>query len=448
MRLKKSFWCLMIGIGSMGFLQAQDPENPAVLAYIAQYREMAIAEMERTGVPAAIKLAQGIHETDAGRSDLVLRSNNHFGIKCKTSWTGEKVYHDDDMRGECFRKYPDAADSYRDHSDYLKSQPRYASLFTLDPMDYKSWAHGLKKAGYATNPKYTHILIKYIETYRLNEYSAFALGRMKEMPGLPGGSLTQAGEAKSDVKARPLKSEMEAVVNGSNGTASGKDRGSEPGSERGTTQVNDRVSGPPVNARQSLVYPSGEFLINDTRVMYAAAGSSLRAIAEQYHFRYSWMLDFNDLPADMDILNQDQLVFLQRKRKRGDQAFHEVGPGESMYHISQIRGIRLESLLSLNHLDKNMEPAIGTQLYLQEKAPVRPELAVAGKAAANRTGTVSEGNESGQDTREIRHLVQPKETLYSLARKYEVGVDQIKAWNKLESADLKPGQELLIIKRL
>ena len=128
---------------------------------------MAIREMQRTGVPASITLAQGILETEAGKSDLVIRSNNHFGIKCKSSWTGEKVYHDDDAQGECFRKYSDAEDSYKDHSDYLRTQPRYASLFSLDPLDYKGWATGLKKAGYATNPRYAQILIKYIEKYNL-----------------------------------------------------------------------------------------------------------------------------------------------------------------------------------------------------------------------------------------------------------------------------------------
>ena len=127
--------------------------------------------MIRTGVPASITLAQGIHETSAGKSALVLKSNNHFGIKCKSSWTGGKVYHDDDEAGECFRQYALPNESYRDHSDFLKNGPRYASLFNLDPHDYKGWAFGLKKAGYATNNKYPQILIKLIETYNLQSYS-------------------------------------------------------------------------------------------------------------------------------------------------------------------------------------------------------------------------------------------------------------------------------------
>src|SRR6516164_8289595 len=132
-------------------LSAQAPYD--IATYVNTYKLLAISEMQRTGVPASIILAQGIHETQAGTSDLVIASNNHFGIKCKTGWTGQVVYHDDDARGECFRSYASAADSYRDHSDYLLQTPRYAFLFKLNPEDYESWAYGLTKAGYATNLK-------------------------------------------------------------------------------------------------------------------------------------------------------------------------------------------------------------------------------------------------------------------------------------------------------
>ena len=153
---------------------SQEAPNENIIKYIEQYAALAVKEMERTGVPASIKIAQGIHETNAGKSDLVLQSNNHFGIKCKSSWTGEKVYHNDDEEGECFRKYDNATASYLDHSDYLKSQPRYAFLFDYDANDYAAWAWGLKKAGYATNPIYAQTLIKYIEAYHLNELNKFA----------------------------------------------------------------------------------------------------------------------------------------------------------------------------------------------------------------------------------------------------------------------------------
>ena len=154
-------------------------QDPVVIEYINNYKDLAIAEMQRTGIPASIKLAQGIHETSAGTSDLVKRSNNHFGLKCKSEWTGMTVKHTDDAPNECFRKYESSKDSYKDHSNYLKNSPRYASLFDLDPTDYKAWAFGLKKAGYATNPKYPQVLIKLIEDYDLQDYTMIALGKLK-----------------------------------------------------------------------------------------------------------------------------------------------------------------------------------------------------------------------------------------------------------------------------
>lgn len=159
---------------------AQDVPRVEVQSYVERYRALAVEEMVRTGVPASVKLAQGIIESQAGTSELVLRSNNHFGIKCKSGWMGERVHHDDDELGECFRKYATAEDSWRDHSDFLRSQPRYASLFRLDPADYKEWAKGLKAAGYATDPNYPERLIRYIESYRLNEHSLVAIARMRE----------------------------------------------------------------------------------------------------------------------------------------------------------------------------------------------------------------------------------------------------------------------------
>jgi LysM repeat protein len=149
--------------------------SQVVRDYIARFRDIAIAEMQRTGVPASITLAQGILETEAGKSPLVIKSNNHFGIKCKSDWRGEYVTHDDDAKGECFRKYNDPAESYKDHSDFLKNRPHYAPLFKLSVTDYEAWAYGLKKAGYATNPKYPQLLIKLIRDYDLQQYTMMAL---------------------------------------------------------------------------------------------------------------------------------------------------------------------------------------------------------------------------------------------------------------------------------
>lgn len=147
-----------------------------VNAYVLEFKETAKDNMKRHGIPASITLAQGILESGAGKGTLCVNANNHFGIKCHKDWTGESVYHDDDAAGECFRKYERAAESYNDHSLFLTTRGRYASLFELPKGDYKAWAHGLKAAGYATDPKYPDKLIGLIERYELAKYDAEVLG--------------------------------------------------------------------------------------------------------------------------------------------------------------------------------------------------------------------------------------------------------------------------------
>ena len=146
--------------------------------YIDSFKNIAISEMIRSGVPAAITLAQGILESESGNSELAVKANNHFGIKCKEEWTGEKMYHDDDEKGECFRKYKTVEESYIDHSNFLKYRPYYTSLFKLDPSNYKAWAIGLRDAGYATSRSYASQLIEIIERFNLNQYSMQALQQM------------------------------------------------------------------------------------------------------------------------------------------------------------------------------------------------------------------------------------------------------------------------------
>lgn len=147
-----------------------------VFAYIDDFKNIAKSNMKQYGIPASIILAQGILESGAGRGNLAKKSNNHFGIKCHTGWEGEKVYHDDDAAQECFRKYSDPAESYRDHSLFLTGRSRYSGLFSLEKDDYEGWARGLRKAGYATDPRYPEKLITYIERYNLHQYDAEVLG--------------------------------------------------------------------------------------------------------------------------------------------------------------------------------------------------------------------------------------------------------------------------------
>ena len=318
------------------FSQAQTTDE--VLAYIAKYRDIAIAEMQRTGVPASITLAQGIHETGAGTSDLVISSNNHFGIKCKSDWTGATVFHDDDARGECFRKYDDPSDSYKDHSDFLKNRPNYSSLFKLDELDYKSWSYGLKKAGYATNPKYPQILINLIEKYDLQDYSRMALGKMKyDAPIVK--TKENAGDEKVIYASNTNKPEEEKI-------------------EAVATKIN---------------YPNREFKINETRVVFVKKTTPYLVIAQQYEVPLARLFEFNDMKQQEGAEN-DQLVYLQRKRKSGANEFHIVQAGETLNTIAQTEAIRLDSLLEYNNLANGMQPAVGEKLSLKTKSSFIPKL--------------------------------------------------------------------------
>ena len=387
-------------------LVAQD--EVTIREYISKYKDIAIAEMQRTGIPASIKLAQGIHETSAGTSVLVQKSNNHFGLKCKTEWTGMTVKHTDDAPNECFRKYSNSADSYKDQSDYLKNQPRYASLFQLDPTDYKGWATGLKRAGYATNPKYAPVLIKLIEEYGLQDYTLIALGKLKESDLANKISITdpivvQPGPAEEIVMPEPVKP----------------------------------------------LYPVGEFKINETKVVYITKGTSYLSIAQQYNIPLARIFEFNDM-KETEAADKDRLIYLMRKRKTGNNEFHVVKPGETLHDIAQEEAIRIESLLEYNYLSYNHKPAIGEKLNLLTKAAAQPKLALnenvnLGFAKVNietPTGIVKTETKASA----LEHVVAPKETIYSIARRYEVKIEDIIKWNSLQGYDLKTGQQLKIIK--
>ncbi len=326
--------------------KAAAQNSEIIRSYINTYKSMAIAEMQRTGVPASIKLAQGIHETMAGTSQLVLKSNNHFGIKCKSNWTGQSVSHDDDARGECFRKYPSPEDSYRDHSDFLRNNQRYASLFALDPSDYEGWANGLKKAGYATNPKYPQVLIKLIEDYQLQNYTLIALG------------------AKSSESDLVVKDQADSVYKGIGGFKS---------------MGNVYADKPEIEkiVPQAALYPAGEFKINETRVVFIKQGASFLSIAQQYNIPLARLFEFNEI-SETETSNRDQLIFLQRKRKTGSIELYTVQPGETLHDIAQKQGIRLESLLELNWLKEYDRPAPGEQLNLKKKSSAMPKLALKG----------------------------------------------------------------------
>lgn len=353
--------------------------------YVAAYKDLAIREMKRMGVPACITLAQGLLETEGGNSALLMRSNNHFGIKCKSNWTGDSVSHDDDAAGECFRVYKNAEDSYRDHSNFLKGSDRYAFLFKLNPADYKGWAYGLKKAGYATNPKYPQTLITNIEKYNLQQYSLEALG---EVP------VFDASKFASDPEIKLLAVDNENEI-------------------------------PPANII---------ITINGSKAIQAFKGTSLLAIATQYDIPLSKLLEINDLQND-GLLSNDQLIFLQKKQAKGAEAFYISSKNESLYDIAQKKGVILKNLEAYNPLYQNEIPIPGSKINLQ---PGTSEIKDAQSLKLKEFKEQKEENNI--------HVVQPGESLYGISKKYALTVSDLKSWNQLLSDHISVGQQLIISK--
>ena len=295
------FACLFF----ISHLSAQMRWNSVYQEYIDQYKDLAIEEMLRYNIPASITLAQGIFESGAGRSELSVKGNNHFGIKCH-GWTGRSVYHDDDTRNECFRAYDNVLQSYEDHSKFLRYNVRYNSLFTLQRTDYRGWAQGLKACGYATNPRYADKLIELIELYKLYEldkatsYDKFmAKRRGYDKPVSQGMSL------------HPIK-----------------------------------------------IYNKNYYII-------ARAGDTFKGIGEEIDISYRKIAKYNERDKH-DVLHAGEIIYLKKKQKKADKVYknrpHIVKAGESMYSIAQRYGIRLKSLYKKNHLSPDYQARVGDTL--------------------------------------------------------------------------------------
>ncbi len=272
--------------------------NQAYQTYIDTYKDVAIEEMERYHIPASITLAQGLFESNAGRSDLVRMGNNHFGIKCH-GWNGETITHDDDAKGECFRAYDNALQSFEDHSRFLITNQRYSRLFSLPQTDYKNWATGLRECGYATNPQYGQRLIAIIELYHLDQYDkAKDYDRFIARHG--GEDMT--------------------VVN---------------------TRTNKKESLHPIK-----IFNSNYYLI-------ARDGDTFKSIGEEVGISGRKLATYNEREYH-DALYAGDIVFLKKKKKKAPKSFknkpHVVKNGESLYSICQMYGMRLKTLYKLNKL--------------------------------------------------------------------------------------------------
>ena len=288
-------------------------QNQGYWEYITQYEEISVSEMYRSGIPASITLAQGLMESGAGKSQLAVKSNNHFGIKCHNGWQGDRVYHDDDAKDECFRKYADPEESYRDHSDFLRYRDRYRFLFDYELTDYKSWAYGLKQAGYATDPRYPAKLIDIIEKYELYKYDTRK----------PAVTVTVQTPKQETVTPPPPPSQIEQVVR---------------------MQPDRRET-----FRFSLTREI--FIQNGVPFLYVVEGETFESIAKANGLFVRELLKFNDLTDRVD-LKAGTVVYLQKKKKSAVKGLemHVIEKGETLRGIAQRYGVQMKSLCKINGL--------------------------------------------------------------------------------------------------
>lgn len=378
-----------------------EDQDWVVLKYIDRYKDIAMEEMIRAGIPASIKLGQAILESNAGRSELSRKARNHFGLKCGSNWDGETYAHKDDdydangnLIKSCFRKFDSAKRSFYGHSEFLQ-KARYRFLFTdLNPQDYESWAHGLKTAGYATNPKYATILIGIIRKYELYKYDQLAIDGLKEDPEDP-------------------------IV---------------PVATSGTISRN-----------------------NDLRIVFAAAEQTPLEISNKYRVKLKCLRKYNErLGGDTRKLVQGEKIYLQKKRRnwRGREKYHLVKESETMYQISQKYGVRLSQLYRKNRMDQGTQPAIGEQVKIRGwriKSKNRPQLRNA-KIDENGNEAIADNNSNDkedeflfeEDQVEVYHLVVKGDTLYSLALRYDITVETLKKLNGLTENTISVGQRLRV----
>ncbi len=296
-------WCMSTALVAQSYRKNTTPE------YIDKYKDLAIKEMKRVGIPASITMAQGILESGNGNSTLARKSNNHFGIKCHSDWKGKRVYHDDDKKNECFRKYNTVYESYIDHSEFLVGKKRYASLFDLKTTDYKGWAKGLKKAGYATDPKYAHRLIDIIEKHKLHLLD----------------------EDKAWVKPKS--------------SSSGNDNFE-------IVTFNTHV----------IDYNNG------VKYIRVESDDTFESISEEFGLRPWELYHYNDLSDNANI-HDYRYIYIQGKKGKAHKSheYHIVKEGETLHYISHKYGIKLKKLRKFNGLSERDKVKAGGKLNLRRK---------------------------------------------------------------------------------
>jgi hypothetical protein len=325
------------------YLNSYGQQRISKQEYIETYKELAIREMQRYGIPASITMAQALLESDDGNSPLSQESNNHFGIKCHNNWTGETVYHNDDKQNECFRKYPQVIDSYEDHSQLLTTAKRYASLFSLRADDYKGWAYGLRKAGYATNPQYPELLIQIIENNQLY---------LLDDPSKAGSyMLTNNNKTSNYNKAskRSHKKTPDKQIVDNNKTV-----------KRYNTDPEWVVS----TARHLVMQR------NNVDYIIAKEGDTFESLSNELDLMRWEFYSYNDFPKNYEP-HAGEIIYLQPKRRYAEKGNekHIVAPGETMQSISQFYALKMRRLYRFNDMKQPAQPATGDTLWLRGSKP-------------------------------------------------------------------------------
>lgn len=323
--------------------------------YIQKFAPYAVQEMEKYKIPASITLAQGLLETGGGQSRLAQEGNNHFGIKCKEDWTGRTMKHTDDAPNECFRVYDDPKESYEDHSKFLAFRKYYVNLFKLEMKDYKSWAHGLKKAGYATNPKYAYILIDKIEKNKLYEFdtansSEVMYTILKMYPDLKNDKIFMAKVSQEKVTPEPKAIKV-------------------PYKQTSYKKQQERVEQIKSMSKADIL---ASILVknhpNDNLKYFVVPEDlELSLIAQKFGVNERRLSRYNELSTEN--LKKNNIIFLESKNSKGNVSTYAAEVGESMHDIAQKFGIKLSSLLSKNRMSEGENPRVGQIIYLQDKKP-------------------------------------------------------------------------------
>ncbi|MBR1871677.1 MAG: glucosaminidase domain-containing protein [Bacteroidales bacterium] len=376
---------ILIAALAFFFLSAGEPVSPQE-QYIATYAPIAVSEMYRTGVPASITLAQGLLESRYGLSSLAKDGNNHFGIKCH-DWTGKKMFYDDDRKGECFRVYEDAGESFQDHSDFLRYRDRYKFLFEYSTTDYKSWAYGLKKAGYATDPSYPAKLIKYIEDYKLYEYDKMSVKQAEEVEAKYAKK--REAEAKKAEKQAGKQASGKSSKTSSKQSSSKKSAKPRKRASDKTRYVDEslsvippspmsieepkRISREGVNESFTVSLKLEMYSRNGVPFITAQDGQDVESIAKYYKLFSKELRRFNDVPDGWEPQPGD-IVYLQKKKKqaaRGLEKYIVDHEGENLWQISQRFGIRLKTLQKLNGFGPDHVLKEGDTVYMRQKPLIK-----------------------------------------------------------------------------